>query len=225
MDTALLYNNSSELHENGKSEVSVGEASGEPQNEGSTFVIELPRRLKYDCGSPDCVTTPSGVEADFASDSAEPSGSLVPHVQEVPEIGPSDNEAQFQELCLSEQKKQGMVCDWESLMSDAADILIFNSPNGTEAFKGLIQNSLEPVTRFCTSFSAEFSQNEINNEHQMQIVDPLSSEQHNEEEPLSQTGDGSHLEDFEQSRGMANNQSERKGNEAETCVAFACKVQ
>ncbi|POO02113.1 Lin-54-like protein [Trema orientale] len=233
MDTAQLYSNSSELHENGKSEANIGEASVEPQNEGSTFVIELPRVLKYDCGSPDCVSMPCGVEADFATDSADPSTSLVPHVPDVPEMNSSDNEAQFQELCLSEQRKQGTVCDWESLISDAADILIFNSPNGTEAFKGLIQNSLEPVTRFCTSFAAEFSHNEINNEHQMQIVDPVSSEQHNGEEPFSQTGDASSLEDVEQTqdrfadtnsnRGMASNQSEIKDNEDKTCVAFACK--
>lgn len=235
MDTVQLYTNAAEIHESGKSEVDIGEASVEAHNEGSTFVIELPRELKYDCGSPDCVSTPCGVDVDFASDSADPSAGLVPHVQEVPEMGPSDNDAQFQEMCLSEQKKQGTECDWESLISDAADILIFNPPNSSEAFKGLVQNSQEPVTRFCNSFVSEFSQIEINNEHEMQIVDSVSSEQHNGDEPFSQTGDASHLEDLEQMQdrfvyinsntGMASNQCEREDKEVETRVAFSCKVK
>ena len=192
-------------------------------------MIELPRVLKYDCGSPDCVSTPHDVVADFASNSTDPSANLVHHVQVAPEIGPSDNEVQFQETCLSEQKKQGgAICDWDSLMSDA--VLIFDSPNTNDAFKGLIQDSLEPVTRFSNSLRTEFQQNDISNEHEMQIVDPGSEQ--NGEEPPSQTGDGSHLEDLEQTQdrfnsnsGMATNQSKRKDKEAETRMAFTCKVK
>uniref|UniRef100_A0A803R8F9 CRC domain-containing protein n=2 Tax=Cannabis sativa TaxID=3483 RepID=A0A803R8F9_CANSA len=228
IETVQVYNNSVELRENCKSDVNVEEASAEPQNEGSAFVIELPRVLKYDCGSPDCVSTPHDVVADFESNSSDPSANLVPHVQVAPEIGPSDNEAQIQEVCLSEPKKQGAIGDWECLMSDA--VLIFDSPNTSETFKGLIHDSLEPVGRCSNSLGTEFQQNEINNEHEMQIVDPGCSEQHNGEEPLSQTGDVSHLEDMEQTHdrfnsnsGMATNPSKRKDKEAETRMAFTCK--
>ncbi|EXB51136.1 hypothetical protein L484_009100 [Morus notabilis] len=221
VDPAQLYNNSAEQHENCDSGVDIGAVSVDPHNEGSKFVIELPHTLKYDCGSPDdCVSTPCGVEADFALKLVDPSASLDPHVQEVREKGSSDGETQYHEMCLSERKIDGAVCDWESLISDTADILIFNSPNGSEAFKGLIQNSLEPVTRYCSSLAVELSG--INNEHHMQIVDPVSSEQQNGEVPSSEIRDCSRLKDIGQTC-MASDPGETKDNEAETYVAFSCK--
>lgn len=199
-------------HENCDAMVDIGEVSVEPHGEGSKFVIELPRTLKYDCGSPDdCVSTPSGVEADFALELVDPPSAVVPHVQEAPEKDSSDGETQYHDMCLSERKNDVTVCDWESLISDTADILIFNSPNRTEAYRGLIQNSLEPATRFCTSLAAE-----LDNEHHMQIVEPVSFEQEDGEGPFSQTGDAG---------GLPNNPSEAMDHEAEACVTFSCKVK
>lgn len=198
-------------HENCNAMVDIGEVSVEPHGEGSKFVIELPRTLKYDCGSPaDCVSTPSGVEADFTLELVDPPSAVVPHVQEAPEKDSSDGETQYHDMCLSERKNDVTVCDWESLISDSADILIFNSPNRTESYRGLIQNSLEPATRFCTSLAAE-----LNDEHHMQIVEPVGFEQENGEGPFSQTGDAGVL---------PNNPSEAMDHEAETRVTFSCKT-
>nr|POF14574.1 protein tesmin/tso1-like cxc 2 [Quercus suber] len=64
VDATQLYDNSAELQDNFDSRVSDGEASVEPSSEHSKFAIELPRTLKYDCGSPVCDPTPCcGTEA------------------------------------------------------------------------------------------------------------------------------------------------------------------
>lgn len=199
-------------------------------------MIELPRTLKYDCGSPDCDPTPCGVEADCASELADPSTSIVPYVQEASEKS-SDGEAHahLQGMCQIGQKKEGTVCDWESLISDAADLFIFNSPCGTDAFKGLIENSVEPVTRFCTSLVAQFPENDINNGNEMQIVDTVSIEPYSTEDPSSQPFEADQLKEMENqqnkfantnsNKGVAICPSETKDNEVEACMAFACKVK
>lgn len=236
MDAAQLYNNPVELNENCDQVISVGEAPDEAHNEHSKFVIELPRTLKYDCGSPDCDPTPCGIEADCASELADPSTSIVPYVQEASEKS-SDGEAHahLQGMCQIGQKKEGTVCDWESLISDAADLLIFHSPSGTDTFKGLIENSLEPVTRFCTSLVAQSPENDINDVNEMQIVDTVSFEQYRTEDPSSQPLEAHQLKEMENqqnifantnsNKGVAICPSEIKDNEVEACMAFACKVK
>lgn len=220
------------LHENCDLAITVGEASPEADNDYSNFVIELPRCLKYDCGSPNCESTPSGNKVDSSEELADQSASLVPFVVETSEKGPSDVQAQVQGMCEIEQKQEPALCGWEGLNCDASDMLIFNSPNSTETLKGLLQTSLEPVTRFCNSLMPEILQKEIYNEHQMHSSDLLScDEQQETEDPSSQPGEAVPLEQIEQLQGTiaitcSSNgvSSERTDNEAETCTAIACKV-
>ncbi|KAK4587398.1 hypothetical protein RGQ29_024201 [Quercus rubra] len=156
VDATQLYDKSAELQDNFDSGVSDGEASVEPSSEHSKFAIELPRTLKYDCGSPVCDPTPCcGTEAGCMPTS------LVQCGQEASAKGSSEGEVHLSEMCRTDQTKEGLECDWESLISDCPDILIFNSPNDSEAFKGLIQKSVEPLTRFCSSLMSQLPRNEL----------------------------------------------------------------
>ncbi|ONI26346.1 hypothetical protein PRUPE_1G019100 [Prunus persica] len=229
-DAAQLYINSEELREDCVQGVSTGEDSVEPSSEHSKFVIELPRNLKYDCGSPDChPTTRCGTEAHCELEVADLSAPLVPYVQKTSEEGSSSDEAHLQIICQTVQRKEGTGCDWESLICDAADLLIFDSPNGTEAFKGLMQNSLDPVTRFCTSLAPQLTQNDVNDEQNVQVLDMVGSGgQLETEDPASQYGEASKLERTEQMEGHLNNcmvssQSEKEDNKVETPLQFNCK--
>ena len=166
VDAAQLYDNSAELQENFDPGMSIGESSVEPPSEHLKFATELPQTLKYGCGSPD---SRCGTQTDMVSESAGTSLSLVPFA----------NEASHKSFL--ESKKEATECDWESLISDAADLLIFNSPIDADGFKELFQKSPNPVVGFCTSF------NEV---HKTQIVNPFGSGEQNEMgDPSTQPGE------------------------------------
>lgn len=216
-----------QLYDNFDPGVSIGEASVERPSEHLKFAIELPRTLKYDCGSPDCDPTPRcGTQMDSVSELAGTSASIVPFAKETSrKISPED-EVHLQGIHQIEQKKETSECDWESLISDAADLLIFSSPIDTEAFKGLIQKSLDPGAGFCTS--------EV---HKMRVVGPSSSvEQHEMEDPFAQPGETMELKQINQrqdnlaANNMPNNcttsnPSEKANDEVGTAIAFTCKVK
>ncbi|OMO85620.1 hypothetical protein COLO4_21540 [Corchorus olitorius] len=156
-EAGQLCDSSAELQENFDPGVSLGEASLELPNEPSRYAMELPRTLKYDCGSPNCDPAPCLIETNSVSEST--CTSIVPFVQEASEKGLSDSGV---EVAGIEQKRDSAGCDWESLISDAADLLIFNSPNDSEAFRCVIQKPMDPGTRFCPTLISRFPQNDIN---------------------------------------------------------------
>ncbi|KAM1720557.1 hypothetical protein ACFX12_022207 [Malus domestica] len=229
-DAAELCINSAELHEDCVPGDSIGEASVEPRNEHSKFVIELPRNLKYDCGSPECgATTRCGTEAGCESEVADLSAPLVPYVQKTSENGSSDDGAHLQNICQSEQRNELTGCDWESLISGASDLLIFDSPNGSEAFRGIMQNPLDSVTRFCNSLMPRLSQNETADEQNVLVLDTIvSGEQPETEDPSSQYGEASQPEDTELMQDhlnscMVSSQIEKEDNNLEAPMQFNCK--
>ncbi|KAM2657216.1 hypothetical protein EV1_012606 [Malus domestica] len=222
-DAAEFYINAEELHESCVPGDSVGEASAEPPSEHSKFVIELPRNLKYDCGSPECdAATSCGTEAGCESEAAALSAPLVPYAQKTSENGSSDGEAHLQSICQSGQRREGTGCDWESLISDATDLLIFDSPNASEAFRGIMQNPLDSVTRFCNSLMPRLSQNDINDEQNVLVLDTVGSgEQPETEDPSSQYGEASQPEDTELMQDHLN--SCMGSNQIEKEDQFNCK--
>ncbi|XP_040985882.1 protein tesmin/TSO1-like CXC 3 isoform X1 [Juglans microcarpa x Juglans regia] len=236
VDAAQLHDNSAELQENFDSEVSLKEASVQPPSEHSKFVIELPCTLKYDCGSPECgVTLSCDFEIGCMSELVSKSASLIQYGQEASGNGSSEGEVHLSEMCRIGQKKEGMECDWESLISDATDLLIFNSPNYSEAFKGSIQKSTDPRIRFSTSLMSELHQNDIKNLQTMQIVDPIGSgEQYETDNPSAETGEGNELQEIEQtqdnaaesnlSKGMSSHMREQVESEVAECIPYASKA-
>ncbi|XP_038704263.1 protein tesmin/TSO1-like CXC 3 isoform X2 [Tripterygium wilfordii] len=200
VDADRLCDNSDDLRKNFKPVVSIGGASVELSSENSRFSIELPRILKYDCGSPNSNPTPRcGTATDSASELAGSPALLVPHVQGPSEKGSLECEAGVENMCQTEQRNEGTGCEWESLISEAADLLIFNSPGDTDAFKGLMGSPMDPGTIFHTSLVSHYSQDGINNAHKMQLVDPVGlSEQQEAEDPSSLIGETIDLKDINQ---------------------------
>ncbi|KAE8702884.1 golgin subfamily B member 1-like isoform X1 [Hibiscus syriacus] len=149
-----------DVHENFDPAVSLGEVSFELPNEPSRIAIELPQTLKYDCGSPDCAPTPCVIEMNCVSQPTCTSLAIVPFVQEASQKGLSDGvevAATFQ----IERKKETIGSEWESLISETADLLIFSSPNDSEAFRGVILKSLDPGSTICSTLISQFPQDDI----------------------------------------------------------------
>ncbi|KAG7992012.1 hypothetical protein I3843_02G106800 [Carya illinoinensis] len=235
MDGAQLFVNSAELQETFDPEVSLGEASVQASTEHSKFVIELPCTLKYDCGSPDCDPPPlCGTETGYVSDLVGKSALLVQNDQEASKKGSSEDEMHLSEMCQTGQKIEGMESGWESLISDVSDLLIFTSPTNSEAFKELIEKSMDPMTRFSTSLMSQLQQIDINDVQTMQIVDPTgSSEQHEINNPSAATGEASELQEIEQTKdntadnlnkGMSSNTSEQMNSGVATFIPYASKA-
>lgn len=229
-----MYDNSVELQENFDSGVSIGESSVEPSTEHSKFAIELPGTLKYDCGSPECDPTPHcGTETGCMLKLAGKSVSLIQYGQDASANDSFEGEVNLSEMCQIDQKR--VECDWESLISDATDILIFNSPNDSEAFKGLIQKSMDPMTRLCSSVMTQLSRNDIDNVQTMQIVDPVGSgEQHELDDPSAEHEEAGELQEIDQTQDnpadtnlnkcMSSSTSEKMDSEVGTCIPYASKV-
>lgn len=178
VDAAQLYDNSAELQENFDPGISIGESSVEPPSEHLKFATELPQTLKYGCGSPD---SRCGTQTDMVSESAGTSLSLVPFANEASHKSSLEGQVHPAGLYKIESNKEATECDWESLISDAADLLIFNSPIDADGFKELFQKSPNPVVGFCTSF------NEV---HKTQMVNPFGSGEQNEMgDPSTQPGE------------------------------------
>ncbi|XWS39283.1 hypothetical protein CRYUN_Cryun18bG0037900 [Craigia yunnanensis] len=198
MQAVQLRDSYAKLHENFDAVVSMGEASLELPNEPSRFAIELPRTLKYDCGSPNCDPAPCVIETNCVSESTCTSVSIV---QEASEKGLSDGRMEVPGIFQIEKKRETIGCDWESLISDANDLLIFNSPNDSEAFRGVIQKSLDTGTRFCPTLISRFPQNDINEVSQTTV----DSDEH--KDPSLQTGEAGELKEINHVRGNSENTS------------------
>ncbi|XVF38270.1 hypothetical protein REPUB_Repub20aG0086000 [Reevesia pubescens] len=222
MEAGQLCYSSAELPENFDPGVSLGEASLELPDEPSRFAFELPRTLKYDCGSPNGDPAPSVIETNCGSASTCTSLSIVPFVQEASGKSFSDGKVEVAGIFQIEQKRETMGCDWESLISDASDLLIFNSPNDSEAFRCVIPKSLDPGTRFCPTLNSRFPQSDINEVSQT-IFD---SDEHRD---LSlQTGEAGELKEINDANGSFENTNCMSGGltdhvETGMCASFSLK--
>ncbi|KAJ9700410.1 hypothetical protein PVL29_005961 [Vitis rotundifolia] len=231
MDANQLCGNSGKPLEDFDPRSSIGKASFEPNNGHSELAIELPQTLKYGCGSPDCDPTPcGGTEVELASKS----GSLAPFSEEASEIGRFNSQLHLKGMCQIEQKKEEAGCDWESLISDAADLLIFDSPDDTRAFKGLIQKSLDPGTSICASLGSQFSKDDVNDLQKKQFVGSDDSGEHETDDPSTQPEEASKLNGMDQKQEnlanssfkdcMGSNASGEMDNEGGTCIPVPSKT-
>ncbi|XVF63063.1 hypothetical protein PTKIN_Ptkin09bG0058700 [Pterospermum kingtungense] len=201
MEAGQLCGSTAEIQENFDPGVSLGEASLELPNENSRFAIELPRTLKYDCGSPNCDPALCVIETACVSEPTCTSLSIVPFVQEASEKDLSNGGVEVAGMFQTEQRRETVGCDWESMISDVAEVLIFNSPDDTEAFRGVIQKSLDPATRFCSTVISQFPQNDIDEVSQT-IID---SDEH--KDPSLQTGEAGDMKEIDHAHGYFENPS------------------
>ena len=232
MDADQLCGNSGKPLEDFDPRSSIGKASFERNNGHSELAIELPQTLKYGCGSPDCDPTPcGGTEVELASKS----GSLAPFSEEASETGRFNSQLHLKGMCQIEQTKEEAGCDWESLISDAADLLIFDSPDDTRAFKGLIQKSLDPGTSVCASLGSQFSQDDVSDLQKKQFVGSDDSGEHETDDPSTQPEEASKLNGMDQKQEnlantsfkdcMGSNASGEMDNEGGTSIPVPSKVK
>ena len=215
-----VLHNSDEQTENFDPGSCIGECSVETTYECPELAIEVSRTLSYDCGSPDCSATPCHrIETNCVSELDCPSNSVVPAGQEVSEARFLGSRVHLEGITNIEQNKEGGGRDWESLISDAAGLLIFDSPNDIEASKGRFQESLDPGTRLCASLISGFTHDENNHLQITQAVDPVGLEQNESENPPSQIGEEGHLKDLEATRDILASTS------INTCVAESSEQQ
>ncbi|KAJ4969585.1 hypothetical protein NE237_016286 [Protea cynaroides] len=161
-----------------------------PSHESPNLAIELPRNLKYDCGSPDSNSTPShGIKMESLPEIIATPASLVHFVQEVSEERQHSFESklEIQGICqVDESKDEGTGCDWENLISDATDLLIFDSSINTGAPK---EPSLELVHHETGSFASLGSKLPQGSTDDLQKTQPMgladSCEEHEMEDPES----------------------------------------
>ncbi|KAI3459413.1 hypothetical protein Pfo_016076 [Paulownia fortunei] len=153
------------------------EVAGEPSYECSKLVVEFAENLSYDCVSPNSSLRPSRcLKAKCVAEYACTSSTLVPFVEEASQRGLYRGEMNLEGVSQIDQNKEATSCDWESLISDASNVLVFESPNGTEPYK----KSIDPATSFYTSIK-----NAIQNTHSLGAV--VSG---------GQVGEGSEFENF-----------------------------
>ncbi|XP_044485911.1 protein tesmin/TSO1-like CXC 3 isoform X2 [Mangifera indica] len=197
-DGSQVYDNSAQRGESFDPGVSFEEVSVEASSD-SKFAIELPRALKYDCGSPGCDPTPCGIETNSVSEMTHASVPIVQFAEKASENVSSEVEVHLSGTSHGEHKKEAAGCDWESLMSDAADLLIFNFHDQPEAYKGLMHKSMDPGARFGTSVMPQFPQNNISGEPYMRIVDLVGScQQYETEDQSTQPGEINELQQINQ---------------------------
>lgn len=173
-DSNHEYHNSSELQRNTDQGTSVEDALIELSSEGTKFTIELPQALNYDSGSPGFNPTNCSDETNSLLELPGELASDVICVHEAPEKDTAKCEVHLQGLHQNEPKIEAQGCNWESLIPDDADLLIFNSPNETEAFKDLMQKSMDPTMQL-SNFMSQLPQTTINNGRKMHIVNQVAS--------------------------------------------------
>lgn len=198
VDATQLCDDAAEQLKHFDAKGSIRVPSGEPLNESSKLAIELPQT--YDCRSPDRhLTSYRGIEADSVLELDVTSASLIPCNQDVSVNTSFQVDALQQGTCLIEQKKEEAGCDWESLLSDTTELLIFDSPIEPEDFKGLIQKSQDHGETISSSILSHFLQDDADDLQNAQLVGPIdSSEQHTTEDPSTQPGEASELRDIDQ---------------------------
>lgn len=233
MDADQLCGNSGKPLEDFDPRSSIRKASLELNNGHSELAIELPQTLKYGCGSPGPDPTRGG---DIETELAGKSASLVLFAEEAVETGRFDGELHLKGICQVEKRKEEAGCDWESLISDAGDLLIFESPDDTRAFKGLIQKSLDPGTGVCAFLGSQFSQDDANDLQQKQFVgSDESDEQHEIDGTSTQPEEASKVNGTDQTQenvaqtsfkdSTSSKASAEIDNEGGACIPVPSKVK
>lgn len=144
VDTNKANNATKQLDE--RNESADGEEAAEPSYDCSKFVVDFDK--DYECASPNSNLRPGcGLEAKGMADYACTSSALVPLIRE-----PSERvEVNMDVSTQIDQNKEATSCDWEHMISDTSDLLVFESPNDRDSYN----NSVDPGTSFYTSIKGD----------------------------------------------------------------------
>lgn len=145
------------------------ELSTEQSNPANQLLLSL----KYDCDSPQ----------ENESEIGDMSASLVPYVQAEPEKGTCEGDMHVGGTSQIEQNKETTGCDWDKLISDSMDLLVYDSPNDAKTLEGPFGNSMDRGTSFCTSLMSPLVNDEVDDAKNSEIA------QNEVEDPSTQPND------------------------------------
>ncbi|KAH6808917.1 hypothetical protein C2S51_026700 [Perilla frutescens var. frutescens] len=175
---------------NEQKESADDEVAAETSYDCSKFVVDFDK--DYECASPNSNLRPGcGLQAKGMTDYACSSSALVPLIQEAAQRG----EVNMDVVTQTDQNKESTSCDWDHLMSDASDLLVFESPDDRDSYK----NSVDPGTSFYTSIKSD-----IQSLHLICAVDSGEQVAGDEAENLStQPGEGNEMDNAGSSNAIA----------------------
>ncbi|KAL3812581.1 hypothetical protein ACJIZ3_013849 [Penstemon smallii] len=112
------------------------EMASEPSYECSKIVTEFAENFNFDYNSPNSNIRPKDcLEGKHMTDYESSSLALVPFVEDASRRSLYMNPHGVSQI---DRSKEGSSCDWESLISDAPDMLNYESPNVSESYKKLV---------------------------------------------------------------------------------------
>ncbi|KAK4478113.1 hypothetical protein RD792_017391, partial [Penstemon davidsonii] len=118
------------------SRTSDEEMASEPSYECSKLVTEFAENFNYDYNSPNSnIRSKDCLKAKHMADYESSSLALVPFVEDASRRSLYVNPHRVSQI---DRNKEGSSCDWESLISDAPDMLNYESPNVSESYKELV---------------------------------------------------------------------------------------
>lgn len=218
-------------------EGSIREVTVVSSNEPSDLAIELPRNLKYDCGSPDSNPTPCLViKMDSLLEMASTPASLIQGISEE-RCQSFETKIALQGICQVDQIKDGGTgCDWENLISDAADLLISDSSIAAGASTEQDQKLVDHETCSFTSFVSNIPQDNTDDLQKTQPVGLVDScEQQEMEDPATQLTEVGKQKDMDQTplipsstflnKQVVSDPIDEMDSKAGKCISFGCKVK
>ncbi|XP_056844127.1 protein tesmin/TSO1-like CXC 3 [Raphanus sativus] len=85
-----------------------------------------------------------------------------------------DVETDLQKMCDDNVKRKSDTPDWETLISDSSDMLIYGSPNDSEAFRCFLQRSSDSKTRLSSGGSKPALDPSVSKSNEPESSDALS---------------------------------------------------
>ncbi|XVE89852.1 hypothetical protein DITRI_Ditri20bG0027700 [Diplodiscus trichospermus] len=152
-------------------------------DEQSDLAIELPRTLKYDCGSPDCNLQPCGeILEDTSVELAGQERSPSQCNRDEWEVRQQSfqNERDLRKICRIKRSEESLGCDWVAIVSDVADMLTMNSSIIHENINGQDQRTSDSGTTSFMSTILQFPLDNANNLENAESGDPSGSSKQSE---------------------------------------------
>ncbi|GMP60782.1 hypothetical protein CsSME_00023502 [Camellia sinensis var. sinensis] len=213
--------------------LSPGSSSGEipigAYNESSKLAIALPKSLKYVCGTSDVNTLPdNNSKAENVPEMASTPSSLNKFATDGSKerFCSIESEIKLGKIGQIEQNKEKLGCDWEKLVSDAADLLIFDSFIIEETSDGQVVKTLNSETTSCASTVLELPQD--NNDSLQKTHAVGSCKEHDMESHVSLSGEAAKLKETNQapenfSSTLLNASNPEVNDDKDKCIHSGCK--
>ncbi|KAL1548625.1 protein tesmin/TSO1-like CXC 2 [Salvia divinorum] len=136
----------------------------------SMFVVDFTK--DYKCASPSSNLRPGcSLEAKAMTDYGCTSSALVPPMHEPPQRGEANTDRVY-------QNRKAASCDWEHMVSDTSELLVFESPNDRDSYI----KSVDPGTSFYTGIKSDMQR--------LQVISAVDSGGNEAETFSTQPGEG-----------------------------------